>query len=63
MTYVLNLGNLIPSHLLGMHNLPTIPTVGAVSRMHFKDATLREECVIETIWTEDVIKNPVKSSI
>lgn len=40
---------------LGMYVLPTIPTLGAI----FKDAALREECVVETIWT----LKPVKASI
>ena len=35
-----------PSLVLGMYTLPTVPTVGAI----FKEAVLREQCVLETLW-------------
>lgn len=38
----------LPTHSpgLGMYAFPTVPTVGAV----FKDITLKEQCVVETLW-------------
>ena len=39
--------HLTPSPVLGMHILPTVPTMGAV----FKDGAMREQRVVETIWT------------
>lgn len=35
----------LPSLVLGMYFLPTVPTVGTI----FKDASLREQCVVEAI--------------
>lgn len=49
LTCKLDLGNwklLTPSPILGLYILPTVPKVGAI----FKDVSLREQCVIETIW-------------
>ena len=43
-----NLRLVTPSSVFGMYVLPTIPAVGAAI---FKDTALREQCVIETIWT------------
>lgn len=37
---------LAPSLMLGMYVLPSVPTARAI----FKDAVLREQGVIETIW-------------
>ena len=41
---------LTSSSVLRMCVVPTVPTARAV----FKDSALREQCVIETIWTECV---------
>lgn len=38
-----------PTVLSGLYILPTIPKVGTV----FKDAGLREQHVVEMIWTEE----------
>ena len=44
-----------PSPALGRYTLPTVPTVGPI----FKDAALREQCVVETTWMVYVTEPPL----
>jgi len=43
---------LTTSPVLGIYVLPSVPTVGTF----FKTEALRDQCVVETIWTEYVTK-------
>ena len=55
LTHKLDLSNqrlLTPFLFLGMYILPTVPTVGAI----FKNAALRDQCAVETIWMVGVIE-------
>lgn len=49
LTHELELGDqriLMPSLVLGRYIPPAVPTVGHI----FKNASLREHCVVETMW-------------